>query len=296
MNRQGGAAYPDSLESVPSSRQVIAVVGCKGGVGATVLAANLAVLTAAESLRPVLAVDLAGERGDMMHVLGVNPHHPPVQFGPHQGGPTALLNGLTTGPGGVRFMRAAFDEHAPAATLARQVRSLCHTLRVLFDVVVIDVARRPDALLPALLSGAGEVVVISSMTRPAAHATRRLLAGLDAAGDVAARRIVALNRTEANTDLDRAAVDAIIGVPAVVQVPYDAAVVGSSVNAGEPFVLRDPEAQTSRRLRDLARSLKILDERAAPRDDPRGAQAESAAPAALPLSAWRRRLGNVTRR
>ena len=32
MNRQGGAAYPDSLESVPSSRQVIAVVDRKSGL------------------------------------------------------------------------------------------------------------------------------------------------------------------------------------------------------------------------------------------------------------------------
>jgi pilus assembly protein CpaE len=296
MNHEGGLPDRDPLESVPSDRRVVAVAGSKGGVGATVLAANLAVLVAAESHRPVLAVDLGGDRGDMMQLLGVNPHHPPVQLGPHQGGPTALLNGLSTGPGGVRFMRAVFDEHAPLSTTARQMRSLCHTLRVLFDVVVIDVPRSADAMLAALLAGARDVVVISSMTRPGAQATRRLLAGLDSAGEVDARRLMVLNRTEANTELDRASLEAIIGMPATVQVPYDAAVVASSINAGAPFALRDPDAQATRRLRDLAVTLRILDPPAAAAVDSGAVRPETAATTATPASAWRRRLGGVARR
>src|SRR5205807_1197589 len=160
-------------------------------------------LSAAESTRPVLVVDLCGERGAVARLLGVEPHLRWITVGADHGGPTTLLDSVSIGPGGVRLATAMFDDEAPPATSARHVRSLCHTLRVLFDVVIIDVPRTADALLPTVLAGADDVLIVSSMSSLGAHATRRLIGVINSAGTVQGQRTVVLNRTEANNDLDR---------------------------------------------------------------------------------------------
>ena len=111
-------------------------------------------------------------------------------------------------------------------------------------------------------------------------------------GTVQGQRTVVLNRTEANNDLDRAEVEDIIGVGAAVQLPYDAALIATSVNAGTPFVLMETQAQATRRIRDLAAALRIIDP--LPETAPAGVDdAEIEVSGEL---AWRHHLGNVSRR
>src|SRR5438132_10066315 len=118
MNDKDGMSGAETPVHQPPGRRVVAVVSAKGGVGASVVATNLAVLSAAESTRPVLVVDLCGERGAVARLLGVEPHLRWITVGADHGGPTTLLDSVSIGPGGVRLATAMFDDEAPPATSA----------------------------------------------------------------------------------------------------------------------------------------------------------------------------------
>jgi pilus assembly protein CpaE len=271
-------------------RCVIALLGGKGGVGASVVAVNLAALVAAEGRRPVLVIDLAGHANDIVTLLDADAttHPGGAQHDP------ALLASLRVGAAGVRVMDGMPIDRSSAGTAARDVRTMCSALRVLFDVIVVDLTREPRAGTTAMLSEADAVLVVSGMSSLAARATRALLDSMANEHTLKRSPLLVLNRHEANSELDRTDVEAIVGVRASVQLPYDPLIVGESVNHGAPFALYHPDAQLTRRLRDLGASLGIVS--ADDAGESTEVEIESVGRAQRRARPWRDRLGTLTRR
>lgn len=234
-------------------RQVVAFLGAKGGVGTTTLAVNLAVLLATEQRRLTAVVDLASPHGDAGDLLGLDVQRARTDASRpalSSGDPRSLLQETARGAGGVRVLEYARDHDAGMALSVDD-------LRLLFDVSIIDTPHHRAGSLMHALVNADTAVIVSAMSAPSARAAHRLRERLGA-GDSAARVHLVLNRIEANNDLDRAGVEAIAGMQASAQAPYDPAIVAPSVNRGSPFVLAHPEAQVTRRIRDLADALGLL--------------------------------------
>jgi pilus assembly protein CpaE len=272
-------------------RCVIALLGGKGGVGASVVAVNLAALVAAEGKRPVLVIDLAGQASDIVTLL----HADATTTQPSSAqDDTALLASLRVGAAGVRVMDGMPIDRSSAGTAARDVRTICNALRVLFDVIIVDVTREPRAETAAMLSEADAVLVVSGMSSLAARATRALLDRMAHEHTLKRSPLLVLNRHEANSELDRTDVEAIVGIRASVQLPYDPLIVGESVNHGAPFALYHPDAQLTRRLRDLGAGLGIVSADDAGEDTE--VEVESVGRAHRRARPWRERLGTRTRR
>jgi pilus assembly protein CpaE len=272
-------------------RCVIAVMGAKGGVGASVVAVNLAALVAAEGRRPVLVVDLAGQASDIVTLLHADATTTQPSDAQDDG---ALLASLRVGAAGVRVMDGMPIDRSSTGTAARDVRTLCSALRVLFDVIVVDLSREPRPETAAMLSEADAVLVVSGMSPLAARATRALFDRMGSQHTLKRSPLLVLNRHEANSELDRAGVEAIVGVRASVQLPYDPLIVGESVNHGAPFALYHPDAQLTRRLRDLGAGLGVIT--GGDDDEPAGVEVESVGRAQRRARPWRERLGTLTRR
>jgi Flp pilus assembly CpaE family ATPase len=185
-------------------------------------------------------------------------------------------------------------DRSSAATATRDVRMLCGALRVLFDVILVDVSREPRAETSAILSEADAVLVVSGMSTLAARAARALLDRTGHEHVMKRSPLLVLNRHEASSELDRADVEAIAGMRASVQLPYDPVIVGDSVNAGAPFALSHPDAQVTRRLRDLGAALGIVV--ASDAGDNAGAEIETVGRAQRQARPWRNRLGPLSRR
>jgi pilus assembly protein CpaE len=272
-------------------RCVIAVLGGKGGVGASVVVVNLAALVAAEGRRPVLVIDLAGHASDVVTLLHADATTAQASSAQDD---TALLASLRVGAAGVRVMDGMPIDRSSAGTAARDVRTLCSALRVLFDVIIVDLSREPRGETEALLSEADAVLVVSGMSSLAARATRALLDKIASRHGLTRSPLLVLNRHEANNELDRTDVEAIVGIRASVQLPYDPLIVGESVNHGAPFSLHHPDAQLTRRLRDLGAGLGIVT--AGDAGEPAGVAVESVGRSQRRVRPWRERLGTLTRR
>jgi len=271
-------------------RCVIAVLGGKGGVGASVIAANLAALVAAEGRRPVLVIDLAGHAGDIGTLL----HADATTTAGNAHDDAALLATLRVGAAGVRVMDGMRIDRSSVSTATRDVRTLCSALRVLFDVIIVDVSREPRAETSAVLSEADAVLVVGGMSSLAARATRALLDRLTSEHAFRRSPLLVLNRHEANSEMDRNDVEAIAGMRASVQLPYDPVIVGDSVNAGAPFALYQPDAQVTRRLRDVGAALGIVIASAA--GDAAAPEIETVGRVERRARPWRERLGPLSRR
>ena len=60
-----------------------------------------------------------------------------------------------------------------------------------------------------------------------------------------------LNRCEAHTEFNKDSIESNLKFPVSVQVPHDPRTVVNSINRGIPFVVSNPEAEASQRVREL---------------------------------------------
>lgn len=230
-----------------SGHQVIAVVSAKGGSGATVVAANLALVIANEGHLRVALVDLDVEHGHIQRLLRLSPTANLADA--LRGGPGVVGGCLTAGPAGVAVLTSPAYSDLEADGAA--VGAVLEALRGQFDVVIIDVPNRVGAVEAAALDTADRIVLLSQLSDLGVRATAGLRRTLESAG-LGDRVLLALNRIEANSDLTKANVEEALRALVAVQLPYDPILVSTSMNRGAPFVLQRPDAQVSRKVRELA--------------------------------------------
>lgn len=244
-------AVPTSLfaPSPPSSdRQIIAVVSAKGGSGTTVVAANLALIIANEAHRRVALVDLDVEHGHIQRLLRLEPAATIVQA--VHGGPGSIAGCLVAGPANISVL--ASPSYQVTAVDPAGLDPLIAAMRDMFDVVVVDVPNRLGPAEAAVLRRADRIILLGQMSDLGLRATVGLRRTLEALGISGDRVVTALNRIEANSDLTKANVEEAMGQEVAVQLPYDPILVSTSMNRGAPFVLQRPDAQVSRKVRELA--------------------------------------------
>jgi pilus assembly protein CpaE len=268
------AAPPPLVSTTPTAgRQVIAVVAAKGGSGTTVLATNLALLIASEANRRVALVDLDIEHGHVQRLLRLESRSGILDA--LRGGPAALGGALTVGPANLSVLTAPSYANAGADPAALQ--AILGAMREMFDVVIIDVPNRLTAVEAAAIDAADRVILLSQMSDLGVRATVGLRRTLEGAGIASERILTVLNRIEANSDLTKANVEEALRTAVSVQLPYDPILVSTSMNRGAPFVLQRPDAQVSRKLRELAGMLVPMPSLAADSSD--------VPPVALPANA-----------
>ena len=224
-----------------SHRRVVALLGCKGGVGATTLAFNLATAAAMRGRVTLLAsTDL---RRPQLGLLLGDAH---LLAPPRDGASldrTWLLSAIRGGPAGLNL--------APRLSITPEL--VGSQLRTLFDVTVLDLAWSREQW--PLLGVADRIVIVTTPMRPALRAARILLDELASRGH-AERTICVLNHAEASRDVDADEVSALLG-SGISHVPYDPAVVARSVNQGVAFVEREPDSSAARAVCSLAATLGV---------------------------------------
>ena len=250
----------DEAELPPAGRQVVAVLSGKGGVGTTVLATNLALLIAAEAKKPVALLDFDLQHSDTARLLRLDVTHSVMELvqHPEEMAHARLLSYTLTAPAGVRLLAPPQHPRLPIELPPDFVDALLRELRQLFDVVVIDIPAHLTAAAATALRAADRVIVVSGMSDPAVRATQHVQQILDSLHVGRERRLIVLNRTEANSDLSRSGVEGLLETQVAVQLPYDPILVSTSINRGAPFALQKPEAQVTRRLRELAGKIVLM--------------------------------------
>jgi pilus assembly protein CpaE len=230
IGRVWQAAEPDA------AGQVIAVVGAKGGVGATTIAVNMATILAREAPGEALLIDLHPAQGDAAVLLGVEPRFSVVDAleNTHRLD-EAFFRGLVVEVKKGTSLLASSERHVIGSPAADRVRALLGFAATSYKYVVVDVPRTDLSILDGL-DGTQQVIVIVNQELSAIRNATRLVEAL-AQRYGKDRLVLALARFDKTAEIGADDIAKVVGLPVTYAIPNDYRSAVRAVNQGQPLVL-----------------------------------------------------------
>jgi pilus assembly protein CpaE len=272
-----------ALEATPSvGGKLFTVVGAKGGVGKSVIAANCAIALARS--HRVALVDCSLQFGDIGVLLNVSAERTIADLAANNAiaDHDVIHEVMVEGPGGIRVLAAPASPELADYVTTQHLRALIDQLRKSFDFIVVDTASHLSEISLDLVEMADKVVLVTDLSATAVKNARLLQTVMGVLKVDAERFVLVINHREGAGELPRTYVEDVLKTSATVEIPYDPAVVATSIGRGVPFVLAQPQSPVAIRIVGLAEALALGSDQRSPAE---------AAPAALePPSRKRRRL------
>ncbi len=235
---------------------VVAVVGTRGGVGATTIAANLAWYLANNETRRVALVDLDIYYGDVALTLNLKV----------AGGLREVLENPTRIDelfleramvlSGKRLYVLAAEERldVPVRIDPEALPTLLEPLRKQYHYVILDVPRQPGALIEQIMEAAGIRVIVADQTAHSIRDAVRLRRFFDAP-QANQRNVIVLNRSGelGKTDISQKVMSETLGLAIDVTIPYHPKSIIAAANAGNAVVASKGPVTTA--IQELASEL-----------------------------------------
>ncbi len=243
------------LAARPPGR-VLGFVPCKGGSGATFIAANLAYQLAAE--KTVLLIDLNLQFGDALGMLSEQPAAISLADVAREIDrlDAAFLGACTTRINERLSVLAAAEEVSDGLEVrAEHLEAIVRLARRHYDFVLLDLERHLDPLSLRAMDLADQLFVVMQAGLPWVRNARRLqklLAGLSYPADKVHWLV---NRAERSDDIGLDDIAQALGVEQVRSVANDWREVSGSISRGTALMELTRSSVVTRNLADLARSL-----------------------------------------
>ena len=221
---------------------VVAVVGAKGGVGASLTALVSARATASRGRTALVDFDLRA--GDLASYCGVTVRRNVTDLaslGAEIGG-REISEVAYPVRNGIELLPA--PEHGELAELMTETaaRQIVQAIRYQYAAVVVDCGSHLDDATAAALDLADAIVVVATPEVPALRAVRRLgetLGRLTLAHNTPTRLV--LNRTSRNNEIQPATAARLVSLPLLAVMPDRIAKLEPSLNTGSLIDLALPE-------------------------------------------------------
>ncbi len=225
------------FDGVTRPAQVIAVLGSKGGVGRTFLAANLAVTWRRLFERDVVLVDAHLSRGDVGVVLNLPAQRSWADVTRVRGtiDQEFLQELLTRHASRIRVLLAPGHPEEAEQIRAEHVQQVLSELRNSSDIVVIDTPGGYDDITLACADAATVILWVLTLEMTAIKETKIFLEIAERLGYRQKRIILILNRASDPVGLDPDEVERSLRTPIPIRIPSDAATVLRSINEGSPL-------------------------------------------------------------
>lgn len=254
MRRQLRKRSAPPAAPVARHGEVIAVVSCKGGSGATFVAANLAHLLASGGSRRVALIDMNLQFGDAaLFVSSATPVSNVADVARNIARLDAelLQSSMNEVAPGLWVLAAPEDPAHATDVLPQHVQQIVDQAREMFDFVVIDTGRALSSVTLRALDLADRVYAVLQLTLPFIRDGKRLR-DVFRSLDYPARKIHwIVNRHQKDgqftvEDLKRA-----LAIEQVIMLPNHYEAVAAAVNQGVPVEVIAPNSTIARSLREL---------------------------------------------
>ncbi|MGO8686003.1 MAG: CpaE family protein [Candidatus Dormibacteria bacterium] len=250
---RGADAPPVPASGRTGPGEVFVVFSAKGGVGKSIIAANLAVALARETDARVALVDLDLQFGDIGVMLNLNHSRSITDVVDAQDHLDAeiLDDILAVGPAGVRVLLAPIKPELADLVTPDHVRTVFAEVRKVCDFVVVDASSHLGEAILQVMEMATRILVVTGLTIPSVKNARLTLGVLESLNIDPERVLLIVNRVDGYSDFNKEATEQYLRVPVMVQIPHDPKAVADAWNQGKPFVETQPEAEISRAIREL---------------------------------------------
>ncbi len=248
--------------NVPTGkRKTIAFIACKGGSGATFIAANLGYSLATLGLNVAL-FDLNLQFGDA--ALFLSDKQPANTLADVAGANISRLD--------ASFLAAAMIEVLPNYAVlaapeelerAAEVRPenldvLLNLAATQYDYVLLDLGRSLDAVSVKALDRVDLIFLVIQETLPFLRDAKRMIQALTSLGYPKTKLRLVVNRYEKGGDIELEDVEKTVGLPVYKAVPNSYEAVSASVNQGVAVALIAKHDPVTRALDEMARELTEL--------------------------------------
>jgi pilus assembly protein CpaE len=240
------------------SGRVLAFTSCKGGSGATFVAANLGYALAAHTGASVLLIDLNLQFGDSAMYLAEQPPKSTIAdvASTGVGLDPALLRSAAMEVLPNYWVLAGPDDLALSSDIKpAHVAALVRLARGLYDFVLLDVGRSLDAMSLQVLDLADEVYPVLQMTLPYLRDGKRLMAVFTSLEYPADKIRPIVNRFEKVPDLTVADLERAIGRSSFAFIPNHYRTAAGAINRGLPVEKFAPGSPIARAFKDLAETV-----------------------------------------
>ncbi len=242
---------------ISSRCHIISVVGGKGGVGKSIVAANLAATTFIELNQPTLLIDLDAQTcGDQNIITGLKPVKTFGELVSFQGqiNSQTLPSLLSKHPGGFFFSGAVRGLGETLQVSADLSQRCLEQLSQNFSFIVVDLGSQLGSLQHSVLEVSSIVLAVTVPEPLALNQTARLINELTAGSLPSDFIHVVINKASPN-GINPQAIGQSLRRPVVGLIPQDDLAVSTSLSRGQPFVLAPQKTTLSASYHDLVRRL-----------------------------------------
>jgi len=247
----------DATNNDPRAK-LVCVLGAAGGVGASTVAANLAVsLQQGHRAQSVAVVDTTLTGGDLPLMLGMAPgaglRRLPTD--PQQVDEALLMNAQAAHGSGVHLLRLG---HQSPLRLVVEQAVLARTLDLMarwHDWIVVDCGCTTERIAQIVIPRASTVLLVATLALPAAQRAKQWAELLINTGVPSGKLVVVMNRCREDEAAYRRQLQPLLPCRVGVYLPDSPELAREALINGAPLVAVDLRAALSRCYEELALSL-----------------------------------------
>lgn len=238
--------------------QVMAIIGARGGVGATTVATTLAWLSAEADGKRTMLLDLDLHYGAVSLALDVEPSHGLCEAleSPERIDGLFVAASSTVLRDKLHLLCSEAPLESPTMICVGAIERLMDELRRDFERIVIDLPCGDLDLLREGLMEADTIIIATDFSLAGLRDAHRLSLFAKQAAP-GARVLVIANRVGVSKkgEIRRADAEKIIGMPLAAIVPEDSAAVSYATNGGKALPVGAPRSRATEALRSFMRGL-----------------------------------------
>ena len=251
-------ALPVAAARAKRHGKVMSFVSCKGGSGATFVAANLAQMLAGRHGTRVALIDLNLQFGDaamFVSSAALASNVADVARNIQRLDGDLLKSAMTQIFPGLWVLPAPEDPARASDVQPQHVEAIVQLARTLFDFIVLDTGRALSAVTLKALDLSDCIYPVLQLTLPFIRDARRLNDVFRSLDYPASKIRWIANRHHKGGEITLDDLKKALSVNEVIVLPNQYEVVASSVNQGVPVDKLAPTSAISRALRELAREI-----------------------------------------